>query len=124
MTEAVSLHNMEVIESKKEEEPQKINFESKLENTNFVTACGVWFNPSPNLFVKLFVTFKKLFDKLTPTRAGVTENIIYIYYDEVYDDDAVTGLLYRPNTRQLVIYPNYFISLRMFISSKILSAFL
>lgn len=30
----------------------------------------------------------------------------------------VTGLLYRPNTRQLVIYPNYFISLRMFISSE------
>jgi len=67
----------------------------------------------------LFKTqFKKLFDKLTPTRAGVTENIIYIYYDEVYDDDAVTGLLYRPSNRQLVIYPNYFISLRMFISSE------
>jgi hypothetical protein len=62
--------------------------------------------------------FKNLFNKLTPTRAGVTENIIYIYYDEVYDDDAVTGLLYRPNTRQLVIYPNYFISLRMFVSSE------
>lgn len=62
--------------------------------------------------------FKNLFNKLTPTRAGVTENIIYIYYDEVYDDDAVTGLLYRPNTRQLVIYPDYFISLRMFVSSE------
>jgi hypothetical protein len=61
--------------------------------------------------------FKNLFNKLTPTRAGVTENIIYIYYDEVYDD-AVTGLLYRPNTRQLVIYPDYFMSLRVFVSSK------
>ena len=62
--------------------------------------------------------FKNLFNKLTPTRAGVTENIIYIYYDEVYDDDAVTGLLYRTNTRQLVIYPDYFMSLRMFVSSE------
>jgi len=62
--------------------------------------------------------FKNLFNKLTPTRAGVTENIIYIYFDEVYDDNNVTGLLYRPNTRQLVIYPDYFISLRMFVSSE------
>ena len=62
--------------------------------------------------------FKTLFNKLTPTRAGQTENIIYIYFDEVYDDDAVTGLVYRPNTRQLVIYPDYFISLRMFVSSE------
>jgi hypothetical protein len=61
--------------------------------------------------------FKDLFNKLTPTRAGHTENIIYIYYDEVYDDDAVTGLLYRPSNRQLIIYPDYFMSLRMFVSS-------
>jgi hypothetical protein len=62
--------------------------------------------------------FKDLFNKLTPTRAGRTENINYIYFDEVYNDDAVTGLSYRPNTRQLVIYPNYFMSLRMFMSSE------
>ena len=62
--------------------------------------------------------FKDLFNKLTPTRAGQTENIIYIYFDEIYDDDAVTALVYRPNTRQLVIYPNYFMSLRMFVSSE------
>jgi hypothetical protein len=61
--------------------------------------------------------FKDLFNKLTPTRAGQTENIIYIYFDEIYDEDAVTALVYRPNTRQLVIYPNYFMSLRMFVSS-------
>ena len=67
----------------------------------------------------LFKTeFKTLFDKLTPTRAGRTENIIYIYFDEVYDDDAVTGLVYRPSNRQLIIYPDYFMSLRMFVSSK------
>ena len=62
--------------------------------------------------------FKNLFNKLTPTRAGVTENIKYVYYDEVYDDNAVIGLLYRPNTRQLVIYPDYFMNLRMFVSTK------
>jgi hypothetical protein len=62
--------------------------------------------------------FKNLFNKLTPTRAGHTENIIYIYFDEVYDDDAVTGLLYRPNTRQLIIYPDYFMNLRMFVSTE------
>jgi hypothetical protein len=62
--------------------------------------------------------FKTLFDKLTPTRAGRTENIIYIYFDEVYDDDAVTGLVYRPSNRQLIIYPNYFMSLRMFVTSE------
>ena len=62
--------------------------------------------------------FKDLFNKLTPTRAGRTENINYIYFDEVYNDDVVTGLSYRPNTRQLVIYPNYFMSLRMFMSSE------
>ena len=62
--------------------------------------------------------FKDLFNKLTPTRAGHTENIIYIYFDEVYDDDAVTGLLYRPSNRQLIIYPDYFMSLRMFVSTE------
>lgn len=66
----------------------------------------------------LFKTeFKNLFNKLTPTRAGVTENIKYIYFDEVYDNDEVTGLLYRPSNRQLIIYPDYFMSLRMFVSS-------
>ena len=62
--------------------------------------------------------FENLFNKLTPTRAGQTENIIYIYFDEVYDDDAVTGLLYRPSNNQLIIYPDYFMNLRMFVSSK------
>ena len=62
--------------------------------------------------------FKNLFNKLTPTRAGHTENIIYIYFDEVYDDDAVTGLLYRSSNRQLIIYPDYFMSLRMFASTE------
>jgi hypothetical protein len=67
----------------------------------------------------LFKTeFKTLFNKLTPTRAGQTENIIYIYFDEIYDDDAVTALVYRPSNRQLIIYPDYFMSLRMFVSSK------
>ena len=61
--------------------------------------------------------FKNLFNELTPTRAGVTENIIYIYFDEVYDE-SVTGLLYRPSNRQLIIYPDYFMSLRMFVSSE------
>lgn len=66
----------------------------------------------------LFKTeFKNLFDKLTPTRNGHTENIIYIYFDEVYDDE-VTGLIYRPSNRQLIIYPDYFMSLRMFVSSE------
>ena len=62
--------------------------------------------------------FKTLFNKLTPIRAGHTENIIYIYFDEVYDDNAVTWLVYRPSNRQLIIYPDYFISLRMFVSSE------
>lgn len=62
--------------------------------------------------------FKDLFNKLTPTRAGASDNIKYVYHNEVYDDNAVTGLLYRPNTRQLVIYPDYFMNLRMFVSSK------
>ena len=62
--------------------------------------------------------FKNLFNKLTPTRMGGGTSIIYIYFDEVYDDDAVTGLLYRPSNNQLIIYPDYFMSLRMFVSSK------
>ena len=62
--------------------------------------------------------FKNLFNELTPTRAGVTENIKYVYFDEVYDNDEVTGLLYRPSNRQLIIYPDYFMSLRMFVSSE------
>jgi hypothetical protein len=67
----------------------------------------------------LFKTeFKTLFNKLTPTRMGGGTSIIYIYYDEVYDDNAVTGLLYRPSNGQLIIYPDYFMTLRMFVSSK------
>ncbi len=62
--------------------------------------------------------FKTLFNKLTPTRMGGGTSIIYIYYDEVFDDNAVTGLLYRPTNNQLIIYPDYFMSLRMFVSSK------
>ena len=62
--------------------------------------------------------FKNLFNKLTPTRMGGGTSIIYIYYDEVYDDNAVTGLLYRPTNNQLIIYPDYFMNLRMFVSSK------
>jgi hypothetical protein len=62
--------------------------------------------------------FKNLFNKLTPTRMGGGVSIIYIYFDEVYDNDAVTGLLYRPSNNQLIIYPDYFMSLRMFVSSK------
>ena len=62
--------------------------------------------------------FKNLFNKLTPTRNGVG-NITYIYFDEVYEDDAITtALIYRPGNRRLVIYPDYFISLRMFVSSE------
>jgi hypothetical protein len=67
----------------------------------------------------LFKTeFKNLFNKLTPTRMGGGTSIIYIYYDEVYDDNVVTGLLYRPSNGQLIIYPDYFMSLRTFVSSK------
>jgi hypothetical protein len=62
--------------------------------------------------------FKNLFNKLTPTRTGHAGNLTYVYFDEVYDDDAVTGLLYRPSNNQLIIYPDYFMSLRMFVSSK------
>jgi len=61
--------------------------------------------------------FNNLFNNLTPTRNSHTNNILYIYYDEVYDDESVTGLLYRPSNRQLIIYPDYFMSLRMFVSS-------
>ena len=60
--------------------------------------------------------FKKLFDRLTPTRTGHVGNITYIYFDEVIGDDIVKGLIYRPSDNQLIIYPDYFMSLRMFIS--------
>jgi len=62
--------------------------------------------------------FKNLFNNLTPTRAGSSDNINYIYYDDVYVDNTLRGLVYRPNTRQLVIYPDYFMSLRAFVSSE------
>ena len=61
--------------------------------------------------------FKNLFNELTPTRAGASDNINYIYYDDVYVDN-VRGLVYRPTTRQLVIYPDYFTSLRMFVPTE------
>ena len=62
--------------------------------------------------------FKNLFNELTPTRAGYTDNIKYLYFNEVYGNDGVVGLVYRPTTRQLVIYPDYFMSLRMFVSTE------
>jgi hypothetical protein len=62
--------------------------------------------------------FKDLFNELTPTRAGHTDDIKYVYFDEVYGNDAVVGLVYRPTTRQLVIYPDYFMNLRMFVSNR------
>lgn len=61
--------------------------------------------------------FKKLFDNLTPTRNNHTENIIYVYFDDIYDD-KVKSLVYRPSNRELIIYPDYFMSLRMFVSSE------
>ena len=60
--------------------------------------------------------FKKLFDNLTPTRNRHTENIIYVYFNDVYGDE-VKGLVYRPSNRELIIYPDYFMGLRMFVSS-------
>ena len=67
----------------------------------------------------LFKTeFKTLFDKLTPTRTGHAGNITYVYFDEVIGTDVETGLVYRPMDNKLIIYPDYFMSLRMFVSSK------
>lgn len=67
----------------------------------------------------LFMTeFKNLFNKLTPTRTGHAGNITYIYFDEVIGTDVETGLVYRPMDNKLIIYPDYFMSLRMFVSSK------
>jgi hypothetical protein len=66
----------------------------------------------------LFKTeFKNLFNKLTPTRTGQVGNISYIYFDEVIGDDIDKGLVYRPYDNHLLIYPDYFMSLRMFVSS-------
>ena len=62
--------------------------------------------------------FKTLFNKLTPTRTGHAGNITYIYFDEVIGTDVETGLVYRPMDNKLIIYPDYFMSLRMFVSSK------
>ena len=61
--------------------------------------------------------FKNLFNKLTPTRTGHAGNITYVYFDEVIGDDVEKGLVYRPMDNQLIIYPDYFMSLRMFVSS-------
>lgn len=67
----------------------------------------------------LFKTeFKTLFDKLTPTRTGHAGNITYVYFDEVIGDDNEKGLVYRPMDNKLIIYPDYFMSLRMFVSTK------
>jgi hypothetical protein len=61
--------------------------------------------------------FKNLFNNLTPTRNSQTENIIYVYFDDVYDD-KVKGLVYRPSNRELRINPEYFMTLRPFVSSE------
>ncbi len=67
----------------------------------------------------LFKTeFKNLFNKLTPTRTGHAGNLTYVYFDEVIGDDNEKGLVYRPMDNKLIIYPDYFISLRMFVASK------
>jgi hypothetical protein len=62
--------------------------------------------------------FKNLFNKLTPTRTGHAGNLTYVYFDEVIGDDNEKGLVYRPMDNKLIIYPDYFMSLRMFVSSK------
>jgi len=62
--------------------------------------------------------FKNLFNKLTPTRTGHAGNITYIYFDEVIGTDIETGLVYRKMDNKLIIYPDYFMSLRMFVSSN------
>jgi hypothetical protein len=67
----------------------------------------------------LFKTeFKTLFDKLTPTRTGHAGNITYVYFDEVIGADVEKALVYGPMDNKLIIYPDYFMSLRMFVSSK------
>jgi hypothetical protein len=67
----------------------------------------------------LFKTeFKNLFDKLTPTRTGHAGNITYVYFDEVIGTDVEKVLVYGPMDNKLIIYPDYFMSLRMFVSSK------
>ena len=62
--------------------------------------------------------FKNLFNKLTPTRTGHAGNITYVYFDEVIGDDNEKGLVYRPMDNKLIIYPDYFMSLRMFVSTE------
>ena len=64
------------------------------------------------------VEFKNLFNKLTPTRTGHAGNITYVYFDEVIGDDNEKGLVYRPMDNKLIIYPDYFMSLRMFVSTE------
>ena len=61
--------------------------------------------------------FKTLFNKLTPTRTGHAGTLTYIYFDEVIGTDIENGLVYRPMDNKLIIYPDYFMSLRMFVSS-------
>jgi hypothetical protein len=61
---------------------------------------------------------KKLFDELTPTRSGGSKTIVYLYFDEVFDDNFETALVYRPNNSQLIIYSDYFASIRIFVSSE------
>ena len=62
--------------------------------------------------------FKDLFNKLTPTRSGGSKTIVYLYFDEVFDDNFETALVYRPNNSQLIIYSDYFMNLRPFVSSE------
>jgi hypothetical protein len=73
---------------------------------------------SENRRDKLFKSeFKKLFDELTPTRSGGSKTITYLYFDEVFDDNFETALAYRPSNNQLLIYPDYFTNLKIFVSS-------
>ena len=62
--------------------------------------------------------FKDLFNKLTPTRSGGSKTIVYLYFDEVFDDNFETALVYRPNNSQLIIYSDYFAGIRIFVSSE------
>lgn len=62
--------------------------------------------------------FKNLFNKLTPTRTGHSGNITYVYFDEVIGDDIDKGLIYRPMDNKLIIYLDYFMRLRMFVSTE------
>lgn len=66
---------------------------------------------------KLFkAEFINLFNQLTPTRMGGGTSLVYIRFDDVYDD-SITGLAYRPHGNELIIYLDYFTNLKIFVSS-------